>query len=348
MPNNMNEVFKNLKTDANPNEFDKFKLDNKIELYELMFADLKSNNKVKAAYNPMYDNILNTIKKLQKNLKEKDLKITELEQMNRSTLQPMQQSTSRRTYNNYSDAVKNKESKFTMIIRKSENSTINDLKEETIKKLNSVKNQIEVLNVKHREHATIVEMKSDEQLQILKNEVEKDQQMTANQPTERIPTILIKRIDNDLKEEQIVNEISENYKLRKEECVVKKYLNDPNYNTNRMFINLKKEQTIQIIQAGFVKIGYQCYPVEARFNLVQCFCCHRFGHRHKDKDGNIVCRNKASCGHCAGEHMTHQCKSLNDKSKLKCSNCKDRHGAKDGKCKSRQLALNKIKQTSCC
>lgn len=61
-----------------------------------------------------------------------------------------------------------------------------------------------------------------------------------------------------------------------------------------------------------VNIGWSACRVNDHVTVLQCYKCQRFGHLANN------CTNAACCCHCAGEHISKDCKSKNV---LRCVNC---------------------------
>lgn len=353
----MKEVFKSLKKETHQSEYNKYNLRDKIQLFKLVIEDMcDEGSKIKLIYKPVIKNLLETVEKIateNKQLKESQesdkMKIVNYENQLK---QPKPNDNQPKKYESYAKATKNEKKQNLIIVKKLEKSEQNgnlhtdefDLKAETMKKLREIEDDIDVTKIQVRNDNVIINTRDEHQLELIKNALEKENKLKADKPTPRIPSIIIKEIDKELTEEQVIEQICKKNGIKREDCKVKKFINDGNFHTNRMLINFRLEDTKRIIDQEHVRIGFMLCPVEARYKITQCHCCLKFGHRHKDVNGKITCRSNAQkCSHCAGDHKFEDCQDKNDKNKAKCVNCNGKHRSTDGRCEKKKEVTEKVK-----
>lgn len=348
----MKDVFNNLKKDTDPKDFNKFNLNDKIQLFDMIIEEMCSeSSKVKVAFKPAIRNLFDTFKKVVN--ENKQLRENQQNQRYPSS----QQSQINSKFESYAKAARNEIKQNTVIIKKLEKSEENgnlelddfDLKDETMRKLNLIKTKIDVTKIKVTNNNVIINTKDEEQLKLIKKELEKDKKLKVNEPMMRIPSVMIKEIDKSLTEERVITEICESNNVNRKDCKVIKFITDPKFRTNRMLINFRMEDTKRLVEQNYVKIGYMCCPIETRCKLIHCHCCLKFGHRYKDVDGKITCRsNIQKCSHCAGDHKYEDCQVKNDSTKAKCIHCNGNHGSTYGKCPKRMQVLDNLKAKCIC
>lgn len=188
----------------------------------------------------------------------------------------------------------------------------------------------------------------DQQLKII-DELNVIDNISAFEPKKFVPTLKIDSIQRDYPPEFdyddfIKEEISQNLKIKKEEIVIKKIINNQKFKSIRAFVSLDKDNTIKVLEDGFIKIGYMACPVSKSCNVRQCRRCWKFGHLEKDREGNLICKSKEIiCPLCSKHHDIDNCPIKGDRSKsLKCSDCEGDHASFSAKCpkkKSEELSI---------
>ena len=95
----------------------------------------------------------------------------------------------------------------------------------------------------------------------------------------------------------------------------------------------------RVIEQGLVVDGEikTCERFIKDATITQCFRCYQYGHVA------AVCRNKTTCGQCAGPHDTKSCESRNTEPRC-CTVCKGNHTAWSATCRIRQNELARAKQ----
>jgi hypothetical protein len=222
------------------------------------------------------------------------------------------------------------------------------------KKLNAVKEKVEVKNIKYKNSCLIINLNSEEQQKRVIDDFGKDVSIIVSKPKQRMPSILIKNIqrievseDNSGQvghESYIREELSKNLNISADGIVIKKIIDNPKFKSIRTIVNLDTESTTSLLNNGYVKIGYMRCEVEKTSNVFQCRRCLKFGHFEFNKDKTVACRSEHKiCPLCAGHHDIDGCLIKgNRKAKLNCANCNGNHSAFSGKCSKRLETLNKI------
>ena len=61
---------------------------------------------------------------------------------------------------------------------------------------------------------------------------------------------------------------------------------------------------------------HTCEVYNRTARLTQCFHCQAYGHVAR------ACKNMTKCAHCAGEHSTQDCRRADNRTKVRCANCR--------------------------
>lgn len=123
--------------------------------------------------------------------------------------------------------------------------------------------------------------------------------------------ILIKDLDKDLKEDDILNELSSQYDLDKNKLKAIHIINKPEFKTNWAIVLLEKEMYDKIKDLNKLKIGFVlCRKMEYR-SVLQCYNCCGFNHKATINQTK-ACNNNAKCMLCAGNHNQTNC-NMKDK-----------------------------------
>ena len=242
----------------------------------------------------------------------------------------------------YVNIVKKQQKEHVIVIEKATNEKIN-LENEISKLLKPIQNEIDMIGIKRRgDDKLIINLRNEVQKNTAINKLQGDARIKCKEPAAKIPSILIKEVDKNLKEEDILNELEEKEKINKKDAVIKVILSNKNFRTNQVVINLNQENTKRILDKNEVKMGFKIHPVELSVHVIQCRNCNKFGHFHKNKQTNeVICKAKLSCLHCDEEHMIHECRSQDNRDAARCVNCKGIHRSNYRQCPER---LNKIEQ----
>ena len=100
------------------------------------------------------------------------------------------------------------------------------------------------------------------------------------------------------------------------------------------------EQANLLIENGLV-LGHRLHEVEpflADTVIAQCFKCFGYGHQAR------VCKNKAVCGACGGQHERRACSIPEQLLKPRCCNCQGSHPAWASICSKRQEVAKKARE----
>ena len=174
---------------------------------------------------------------------------------------------------------------------------------------------------------------------------------TAERPKRRNPKLVLYDVDSDLTEENLIENIIESNKdiedfiydnnlKTDEEILVKFKFRRTNANSNGSQIDVTKTTNTWVIEVSpemrrllvnkrLIKIGWRAIRFADYIPIIRCHKCNGFGHFQKD------CRSEMSCGHCAQQHNTRDCKTA--KQQHKCTNCMRNN---DSHKKSRPLNIN--------
>ena len=152
--------------------------------------------------------------------------------------------------------------------------------------------------------------------------------LTARQPKSRKPKMIVFGVDQDVEENSVIDEIidcnSEIKKMIDEDEVNKSSYHisfikkmKAKYSTqDRSFFHYIFEVSTELRKTlkkhQKVRISWRNYKIDDYVNIIRCFNCQRFGHLAKD------CKSEATCGKCAEQHKTADCKNSNA---AKCINC---------------------------
>lgn len=77
---------------------------------------------------------------------------------------------------------------------------------------------------------------------------------------------------------------------------------------------VNNETREKLLELGKVKIGWKICKIQEYIGILRCYKCCGYYHFAKD------CNKKETCGKCAGQHATKECKSQ----EKKCVNCEDK------------------------
>jgi hypothetical protein len=212
--------------------------------------------------------------------------------------------------------------------------------------------KIGVKRVKNiRDGGILVECRSEEECEKLAKEIEsKTRGVTAHKPKKTQPKIVIKGVNSEIQESQLIDEIICNNPQ------ISQFLDDMSPEEIETHISLKfkfrkksksrddmyciqvSPQLRTIINQSHKKlfIGWNSCHFEDYLSIIRCYNCNGFGHISSN------CKQSfASCGHCGGKHKTEECKT--EKSDSFCTNCDKYNKSKNNKqildCKHSSFSL---------
>jgi hypothetical protein len=321
---------------------------NRIQLYEELLAAVNGNgSKEKKEHRILIKSMIETIKMLNKNINDREQQINRLK---RDSQEIDNCRVNEEKYGSYADCVNNKSKENLVIIKKDGLSEMN-LKNEVFRKLDKVKREIVIRKIRENKNNLIIDVSSEIDQQKIIEELRNETEFECRKPRKMIPSILIKEIEKieiignrEECEKYLKREISINHAIKEENINIKVIINKKQFKTMRCIVNLDEDNTRKILNNGYVKIGFMACPVEKTINIVQCKKCYRFGHHERSKDGKeSTCRAmNHNCPICAEEHVAQECPNKEEKDKIKCINCKEKHTAFSNKCVKRREKLNEL------
>lgn len=123
------------------------------------------------------------------------------------------------------------------------------------------------------------------------------------------PKVCVMNIENDEKEEDIVNKIKkQNPDLSQGDLSSK---NRNRWRNLNAVIEVDSESLHIMLNSEYIKVGWVKCMVREYYDLRRCFNCQGYNHKAN------ACKNKAACIKCGGEHGIKECVS----SENKCINC---------------------------
>ena len=127
------------------------------------------------------------------------------------------------------------------------------------------------------------------------------------------PKIVVINIDNEVKEEDLIEVIKSQNKLSGEINLVKCYSRFNNPNKYNAIIETEKNVFKELIEMekSCLNIGWNKCLVFDKINVKRCFNCWGFNHNAQN------CTNKICCPKCSGEHKIDECEN----EVMKCKNC---------------------------
>ena len=132
-------------------------------------------------------------------------------------------------------------------------------------------------------------------------------------------------INIDMDDEELKNELKENYKITKTTRLFKKKDNIP---LTTVKLEFENEDAINNGIYNGITIGYTRFRVKPWLqenNLIQCYKCLQLGHFQ----GNCPKAGQKKCLRCGTEHNEHYSQCTKP---LKCANCSQEHAACSKKC----------------
>jgi hypothetical protein len=173
----------------------------------------------------------------------------------------------------------------------------------------------------------VVECQTPEECDTLSEEITKNiTGLNVERPTKKRPTIIVRNINPNISEKELLDCILENNKEISDYLMSSK--SDIN-NEIKLRFKFRKQTTKMsdkycleispilrktIMKSKTLFICWELCPVEDSLPIVRCFKCNGFGHK-----SNQCKSSDEICGHCNGGHKTSECQS--DKSRSHCCNC---------------------------
>jgi hypothetical protein len=179
--------------------------------------------------------------------------------------------------------------------------------------------------------------------------VKKNVNLKCEVPQKKIPTIMIMKINKNIKEEELIEEICKNNDLQKDSITVRLLPSNKKFNTNRATLKCREEDTIRLVAKNEIKIKFMIHPIKKLYNFVQCNKCYGFGHFAESKEGVETCSRTKKCAHCGeDDHVIEECSLKESKDRARCLNCKGNHRSNDRNCSKRIEILSKLKYRYIC
>ena len=136
--------------------------------------------------------------------------------------------------------------------------------------------------------------------------------MNISEPKKRNPRVIIRKIPASWTDEKIEAEIRNKLQIVRVVKFLRSLRKDISYCA--CVIEVTPEVRSQVVEQGFISIGWRSCTVSDHFHLIQCFACCGFGHK-KDE-----CKKPPVCAYCADGQLSSDCpNSENDA--LVCVNC---------------------------
>lgn len=326
-----------------------FSSSQRINLFEEFYGVINNgSSKVKKENRIIIKNMLEMIVSLNKKCKAQEIEIKELNnRIESNSHQQREGSNGPSVFNSYADCVKNKEKENLIIVKKKNLNDNSNLKDLVFNHLLPIKKDVEFKKIRNRKYTLILDAKNEMQQNQVISKLQSIESISCNKPKKLIPSILIKNIERqesitDYKE-YVRDELAEDLQIDKEKINVKVIINNAKFKTVRCIVNLDYDNTSKILNRGFVKIGFISCEVERTFKVHCCRDCLKFDHKTED------CKVGRLCGLCSSNHSKEDsCPARDDKSKVKCINCNDKHTSFSAKCPVRLEILNKLLNRSSC
>lgn len=174
-----------------------------------------------------------------------------------------------------------------------------------------------------RPQSVIIKVKERKDAERLKPKLE-SLGLKIREPQNRLPQLKIRNIDSTLSNDEIQNSIialngSEGFNDSSVKVVGRKK-NPSNAGQCTIFLEVSKELGRKYHNGGRIYVGFQCLQVIPNNQILQYFCCGRFGHKAvncRDKPADQTNEDKRLCLRCGAFHeKTNRCENA-----PKCVNC---------------------------
>ena len=290
-----------------------------------------------------YKNIVNENTQLTANLKQKEDQAEQMRNEIKALKNPIQAHAPNGP--SYASVTAANREQFVIVVKPKPGESQVNLKREMFSKLRPIEKEVDIINSREKNGSLVVYVRNKEQQEKINKQLENNPKIDSSLPTKRIPSILIKEVDPSYTETDILNELEEKENIDKAAATVRVILKNPKFKTNRVIVNLSKEDTIRVAKKGSAKIGPVIHPIEVDYRIIQCKNCNGFGHFHKSKDGSeTICKSKRACVHCAKDHDLNECPIKQQAKQARCSGCNGNHRAYDKRCPKWQAIIGKVKQ----
>ncbi|CAG9825842.1 unnamed protein product [Phaedon cochleariae] len=149
-----------------------------------------------------------------------------------------------------------------------------------------------------------------------------------------LPRIAVIGVPSDWRPNRVAARINDDLDLPEndpDEVISKYKFGDRNSTTCTWVIECKPNIRNIILNRKKLYLGWSACPVRDHVRILRCFKCQGFGHMAS------VCKNKAACSRCTGEHDTKDCTNNGRPSCINCIRAKVNeeecfHEACDNKC----------------
>jgi hypothetical protein len=224
----------------------------------------------------------------------------------------------------------NKNERYVVVIRLSDTTKTSIDTENEIK--NIIKPNVLKINIKSKRQISrrgvLIECQTNDECDRISETIKsKSKQLYIEKEKKSKPRIVIKNVDQNIKEtnliqlirnfnyeideylvnltpEEIENEIKIKFKFRR---------HDPR-GGDKYCLELSPNMRKIIMKTKRLFIDWKSYPIEDSIPIIRCYKCHGFGHKSTE------CKQMQNiCGHCMGAHESKDCQT--DRSRSKCINC---------------------------
>lgn len=223
----------------------------------------------------------------------------------------------------YSGVVKGNQTESVLVIKPKdgeENKLSEDIKRD-VRKIDITKLGVGITKMKKMTRGTVViEYENRVQAEKLKKEVVKDlgRKYEIQVPKKRKPKVKMFDVDKeDCENEQIFWEkIEEQNEMQRNTIkgkIIRK-VTKANYKKTIVIAEVNAEIREKLLLMEKLKIGWNMCKVQDYIGIIRCYKCCGFYHFAKD------CTRKETCGNCANQYATRECKS----EIKKCVNCEEK------------------------
>lgn len=217
-------------------------------------------------------------------------------------------------------------------------------------KINPISLNVRIKNTKNIKNGVLINCEDRESLKNLKSSINANMsdRYVATEEKKLNPRLKICSVDiADITEDFVSNFIEQNNLHGNDFENSIKIITKLKYkdNLHNLIIEVSPAVRHQIIQKGFLYIGWRKCFVQDYFKVVRCFKCSKFGHIKKDcKFSTVVCPE------CSGSHELKDCQAQVKKC-INCTNYNFRHkseistdhSARDSSCHVYKLFLQQTK-----
>ena len=204
------------------------------------------------------------------------------------------------------------------LVVSSEEHSSEDIKKIIKLQINPVENKLGVINMKNIGNSKVlVQCPSESDLKVLQTEIQdKSPQLKATPFKRKNPTIIIKNVPNEIKDDEILDVIlnqnpdiivGTEWKNSRIRFTLRKF-----QNTRHLIVEMHPDIRKSILVQSRLKIAWSMCVVEDFIVINRCFKCLGYNHRAGD------CTNRLACYFCSHEHESKNCPQKNVKV---CINC---------------------------